>query len=199
MDNVPLTMDSPQEDEIATNMLSGGASAYFLFYFMRVYRRFISLVTFDTPAAKLYFLPRWLRAFRYFVRKISLGAREGQRLLFKSPGHIARISMLDAEFDHDARFVVVHRHPYEVFQSNCYALIDKYMRPYTALQTFNAEQAQRFVLETKRLEMDAFKRDRAVLSDARITAIAYEDLVRDRVGILRDVLCEARVGIYIRF
>eukprot|EP00171_Calliarthron_tuberculosum_P003285 IDg3285t1 len=156
MDNVPLTMDSPQEDEIATSLLSGGASLYVASNFIRDYRRFMPLMAFDTPAAALHYLPRWRRAFHYFLRKISLGARGGQRLLLKSPVHTARLRLLDAEFDHDARFVVVHRHPYDIFQSNCNALVDRYKRPYVALQTFDAEQAQRSVLGEIRAVMDAF-------------------------------------------
>lgn len=115
MDAMPLHLDLPGEDEIATTLLSGGASAYMPLFFMRRFAQFLPLLTLDDalPADAA----RWEAAFLLFLRKVTYatgGAR--RRLVIKSPVHTSRVPHLLRLFPR-AQFIYVHRDPRAVLQS----------------------------------------------------------------------------------
>lgn len=142
MDNMALAWNSPQEDELAVNQLSAGASAYMPLMFMRrerLFRRYYSMK--DAAAGEL---ERWRDAFLYFCKKLQLssgGTRK--RLLLKSPVHTARVNLFHAMFP-KATFIFIHRHPYEVFQSAVHMADAYYWQCYFQLPT--AEDVQEFIL-----------------------------------------------------
>ena len=111
MDSVSMAPDLPQEDEWAM-ALTCGRSPYLAKYFPRRaahYERYISFR--GVPAAEV---EEWKRSFLRFLKKLTLKHR--RPLLLKSPAHTARIRLLLELFPR-ARFVFLHRDPYEVFQS----------------------------------------------------------------------------------
>ena len=116
MDAMPLHLDLPGEDEIATTLLSGGASAYMPLFFMRRFAHFLPLLTLDdAPPADA---ARWEAAFLLFLRKVTYatgGAR--RRLVIKSPVHTSRVPHLLRLFPR-AQFIYVHRDPRAVLQSS---------------------------------------------------------------------------------
>ena len=123
MDNMALSFDTPQEDELATNVLSAGASPYMPLVFMRherEYRQYLALKDEDMtdPAGKA----RWVSSFTYILRKITLYYQRARhstsphRLLLKSPVHTSRIALLLQLFP-NAQFIYMHRHPERVLQS----------------------------------------------------------------------------------
>ena len=129
MDTMPLHFDLPQEDECATNILSGGLSYYMPLWFMKQEKKFRKYLDFDPvdggSAAEEH---KWCEAFSYLLKKLVLRQKfarqraggtshEGiPRLLLKSPIHTARIPLLRRMFP-NAKFVYIHRHPDEVFCS----------------------------------------------------------------------------------
>ena len=58
----------------------------------------------------------WKRDFIFLLRKISL-ANHGKQLVLKSPPNTARINLLLSLFP-KAKFIFIHRNPYEVYASN---------------------------------------------------------------------------------
>jgi hypothetical protein len=105
MDNVLLDFDLPQEDELATNVLSNGTSPYMPLFFMsqepeyRPYFAFEDDAKNDDEALPQQQMAedrkRWTRAFYYLCQKLTLrsmrkngGAK--RRLVLKSPVHTAR-------------------------------------------------------------------------------------------------------------
>jgi hypothetical protein len=71
----------------------------------------------------------WKEAFVHLCRKLTLravrrgigggGSSGAPRLLLKSPIHTARIPLIRQIFP-KAKFVYIHRDPYEVFSSSCH-------------------------------------------------------------------------------
>lgn len=114
MDNMDLGFDLPQEDEIATNVLSAGTSPYMPIVFMPQARRFFPFFTFRQASANA--LEQWTNAFLHLLRKLTVRHGEDRRLVLKSPVHTARIALLLKLFP-DAQFIYLHRNPYEVFCS----------------------------------------------------------------------------------
>lgn len=69
MDNMTLTFDIPQEDELASSAMSGGLSPYMALVFPQKFRYFLDRLTFETPDSSKDF-NSWLSAFRYLLKKV---------------------------------------------------------------------------------------------------------------------------------
>eukprot|EP01041_Mallomonas_annulata_P001541 gene1541-2978_t len=126
MDDMPLHFELPQEDECATNLLSGGCSYYMPLWFMKQETTFRKYFDFSLElGAKTEDENRWTTSFIYLMKKLTIRAHNDdkrqrrttrRRLLIKSPIHTARIPLLRRIFP-KARFIYIHRDPYEVLQS----------------------------------------------------------------------------------
>jgi hypothetical protein len=93
MDNMELHMDLPQEDELATTMLSGGISPYMPLYFMGKAEKFLKWTHFRD--ADVSDFRRWRESFVYFLKKVTY--RNGgpdKRMVIKSPVHTGRVRLL---------------------------------------------------------------------------------------------------------
>jgi hypothetical protein len=110
-DEVALTPGVPSEDEVALCTLTG-LSPYMAWYFPRGRSHYDRYLTFrGVPDEEI---ARWGHALTSFLKKLTL--KHGRPLALKSPPHTARIRLLLDLFP-DARFVHIHRDPYEVFRS----------------------------------------------------------------------------------
>lgn len=72
MDSMPLHFDLPQEDECATNILSGGKSYYMPLWFMRQephFRRYLDFS--DADGGTKHDEDDWTKSFLYLMKKIS--------------------------------------------------------------------------------------------------------------------------------
>lgn len=110
MDNVKLDVSQPQEDEYALIKLSLDSPLEKLIF----------------PKSKQYFLldhtdfyPKninhWKKSLHYFCLRLSF--TKGKRVLLKNPFHSMRIPLL-LEMYPKAKFIHIHRHPYEVIPSS---------------------------------------------------------------------------------
>lgn len=179
MDNVPLGFDLPQEDEIATNVMSAGTSPYMPLFFMQQEPEFRLFYAFDDDSdsnSDGYLEPRrmaaarkqWTEAFLLLLRKLTLReARQRQsssspstrrrRLLLKSPVHTARIPLLLQLFP-DAQFIYIHRHPYDVLRSAMHMADTTYW--YTYFNTPSDDQIMEFILRQYEILYDRYEAGR---------------------------------------
>lgn len=93
---------------------------------------------------------RWVDAFLYLMKKLSYRNKlmsspndALKRLLIKSPIHTARVPLLRRLFP-KAKFVYIHRDPFEVFQSAAHMADTAYW--YCYLNTPSDEQVVEFIL-----------------------------------------------------
>lgn len=124
MDDMTIDDASPQEDEFA--LLSMGArSPYEALMVPQHFKDALALADpADLPHAEQ---AEWKATFLTFCHGVS-AADGGKRLLLKSPPHGYRIETL-RQILPDAKFVVLVRNPYEVFESSVRmwsALFDRY-------------------------------------------------------------------------
>ena len=153
MDSMPLHFDLPQEDECATNILSGGKSYYMPLWFMQQepsFRRYLDFSEADGGTKQDE--DAWVRSFLYLMKKISLRERKSvrntcgsppRRLLIKSPVHTGRVPLLRKLFPR-AKFLYIHRDPYEVLASAAHMADTAYWFCY--LNTPTDEQVTEFIL-----------------------------------------------------
>ena len=170
IDNIPVNPDSPQEDEIAIANMSE-VSFYHGIYFPRAFaenvRRGLFFDGCSTPDIR-----GWQRRFRYFLRKLYV--HQGRRpLLIKNPVYTGRFAMLREMFP-AAKFVHIHRNPYDVFVSmrNFY---QKLLKEF-ALQGYDHVDIDETVLAVYERMMRDYERDAAAVGPDRLVELRYDDL-----------------------
>lgn len=181
MDNMSWPMDAPQEEEIPLAKITP-YSWYLQFLFPRnAVASFGRSVLFDGAPP---------RARREVKRKLDRLLRtaslhdDGKQLLLKNPVNTARISLL-LELYPDARFVFMHRSPYEVFSSTVH--LHEKILALTALQTVTPEQIETNVVEIYRLVLQRYLDERDLIAPDRLVEVPYEHLDRDPVGTLEEI------------
>jgi omega-hydroxy-beta-dihydromenaquinone-9 sulfotransferase len=187
MDNVPLGFDLPQEDEIATNVMSTGTSPYMSLFFMKQEPEFRPFYAFDDTALRNkhdnndeYLEPslmaearkQWTESFLHLLRKLTVRDERRQRqtsssssssstlkrrLLLKSPVHTARIPLLLQLFP-EAQFIYMHRHPYDVLRSAMHMADTTYW--YTYLNTPTDDQIMEFILRQYEILFERYEMGR---------------------------------------
>ena len=192
MDKMPLHFDLPQEDECATNLLSHGRSYYMPLWFMRQEPQFRKFLDFsEEDGGTEQDEEEWTRSFIHLMKKLTLRNNmrmerersssssslsiKKRRLLVKSPIHTARVPLLRKLFP-KARFIYVHRNPYEVFQCAAHMANTAYW--YCSLNCPTNEQIIEFILwqfhSMDKKYYKAFKDSEK--HDHDIMEIAYTDL-----------------------
>ena len=181
MDNVPLTIDLPQEDEIALAAL--GAPSFFncLYFPQDLKQAFAANVLFEgLPPDEV---RNWERKIRYYLAKLSL-RKGGRQLLIKNPAHSARIGRLTKLFP-GCRFIHLHRHPYDVFAST----LKFYQRmiPVVGLQAWNPSSLNDHVLWAYQRLMTVLIESLDRLPADRYLEISYNDLVDSPVTTIEHI------------
>ena len=174
MDSMPLHFDLPQEDELGTNVLSGGVSPYTMLYFMTAYKHLLPFYRSPPPA--------WTTAFLFLLRKLTLRARRQntpERLLLKSPVHTARVRHLLSIFP-DAKFVHIQRNPVDVLASSIHMANTTYS--YTYLSRAEPSTVLEFILSQNETLWSALDGDRELLHCGNFVEVKYEEFCADPVA-----------------
>ncbi len=180
MDNVKNGVGEPQEDEFAL-VASGLSFMLSLLVFPRTggnYGRYLSLRS-ATPSE----VDAWKAALMWFLRKLTF--KHGRPLILKSPGHTSRIKIL-LELFPDAKFVHIHRDPYDVFRSSQHTW-SKVMS-WWALQE-QAPGADAVIRDYVEV-FDAYFEQRHLIPDENYCEVAFDDLERNPIGEVRRIYDE---------
>ncbi|MEQ1569463.1 MAG: sulfotransferase [Myxococcota bacterium] len=172
-DNVKHGWHEAAEDEIALAKLTG-LSPYIAFMFPHEaarYEKYIDFIECGTAERE-----KWKDGFKYFVKKIMLQTG-GKRVVVKSCTHTARIRIILEMFP-NAKFVHIHRHPYEVFASTMH------MRSHTDWENFfhlpdtdpDLVRKQQTLALGQRI-FDRVIEDRNLIPEGNYVELAYRDLV----------------------
>lgn len=168
MDNMVLSMYTPHEDEFALAALSG-VSPYINWLFPQ--RTNGSLAVLDPQKLDPQDLERWKNAFMYFLKALSFS--KGRRIVFKSPPHCGRVAAL-LELTPRAKFIHIHRNPYEVFLSS--QKMWRYGAGPTHLQAPDPGLIEETILSWYEELFLLLERDRKLVSPENYTEIRFEDL-----------------------
>lgn len=171
-DAVAVHPAMPMEDEFAIAAMSG-ASHLLRYAFPHDWNRFERFLTLDHATDDE--VRQWRDALLHFAQ--SLTRFNGKPLVLKSPPHTAKIPHLLALFP-DARFVFLHRHPYEIAAS-MEAMIQTTL-PISTLHRATPDVADA-VDQTFATTVRAYLRDRSRIPSGRLVEVAYDDLVADPV------------------
>jgi omega-hydroxy-beta-dihydromenaquinone-9 sulfotransferase len=185
-DNVKMGMYEPQEDEFALNCLTQISPLLSLAFPRRAghYNRFITLRD-CTPAE----VARWKTTLHWLVKKLTFKHR--RPLVLKSPCHTARIRLLLEVFP-DAKFVHIHRNPYDVFLSSRHLM--QTAARYSTLQRLNHTRLEESTLHDCQVVFAAFFEERDLIPAGRLHEIRFENLENDPLGQLRGLYDSLQLG-----
>jgi hypothetical protein len=167
-DNVELTIDAPQEEEMALGSLNP-LGYYCAYYFPRsMVEHFERTVFFEGVTEEE--REGFRQAYLTLVKKLSL-VRGGKQLLFKNPPSTARIALLKELFP-GARFIYIHRNPYEVYASS----LNRYYRLMHAFawQDFADVDFEDMVLYKYRRLLQGYLAQRASIPPSDLVETSYE-------------------------
>ena len=178
-DNVRFGWQRPGEEGAAVALLSRCASEFGTVFPRRRdhYSRYYTLE--NVSAAEL---ERWRAAMLHFLRKLTV--RHGPKpFVLKTPVNVARVGLL-AELFPDARFVYIHRNPYDVARSQLgmRATVPLHRR----LQRVDDTDAGAFIEHLGRI-MDRALSEMRELRAEQVTEIRFADLAADSVATMHAV------------
>lgn len=181
MDNVPVTVDAPWEEEMALTS-TGRMSFYHVSFFPRCMERiFAEAVMFNGGDPAL--VAAWQRQYLGFVRKVQF-AQSGMPLLLKNPANTARIRWLREMFP-GARFIHIRRDPYKVFASTVHLYLK--VQEEWGLHDTDRERVAKHVLDSYPKLMRAYFEQRDALDDNELIEVSYRELQEDPLNMLRRI------------
>ena len=167
LDNISVNGRLPFEDELATCRTL--ASPYLQWAFPRSHYDYNQYITFRNVPDQT--VEEWKAALVFFYKKLTW--KYNRPLLLKSPPHTGRIKIL-LELFPDARFIHIHRNPYEVFRSTKRANV--IMANLSQFQKPHAPESDTCILERYRHMYDVFFEERQLVPRQQFCDIQYEDL-----------------------
>jgi len=182
IDNIPLSMDNPEEEDVAIHNVSHYSYLHMYTFPRRARYYFERYITFfsDLPES---ILAEWKEIYLTILRKGTLRCG-GRRLVIKNCADSARIRTLLDLFS-DAKFIHIYRNPYHVFRSTLF--LYRTVVPRAQLHGINPDEIETWVVRFYTQLMQKFLADKAVIPAGNLVEVKYEDLEKAPLAQLRKV------------
>jgi len=170
IDNIPLSLDMPQEEEYCIANLSPYSFLH-VFSFPRLAPQFFDrYVQFNNMSEET--LMEWKQIYLQVLRKASF-LSNGARLVLKNPAHSGRLSTI-LELFPDGKFIHIYRNPYHVFLSTLW--LYKIVLFRSQVQHIDWEQVEENILTFYAQLMRKFLLDKSLIPSRNLFEIKFEDL-----------------------
>ncbi len=177
-DNVKLTLDEPQEEEMALGNLNP-IGYYNIYYFPQDMEHHQQRALFFKGASDKE-KASFQKNYKFLVQKLSL-VKGGKQVLLKNPPSTTRMPMIKEMFP-NAKFIHIVRNPWPVFSSS----VGKFARLYNAFawQDFQNVDLAGFTLRNYEELMRGYLKDREEmnLSSSDLFETSYEKITADPLG-----------------
>ena len=180
-DNVSFGATAPMEEERAI-CASTLLSIQMARHFPRMRERFLSYLTMRDASAEE--RQAWKASIDRFARKILLRQGRHKTVLFKAPDHTAKVALI-LELYPDARFVHIHRDPYEVYRST--RKMERDTVPLYAYQRPDDDTLDSFILWRYRAMYDAYFDDIKGIPDGQLVEISFAELDREPMAVMERI------------
>ena len=185
MDNVKITLDSPQEEDVAVAAVSRLSAVHQLAFPKRgreLLAKYVMMGTGPdgTPDGSLSAqeLRQWERVYVREVRKVVLHSG-GKPPMLRNALNIARADHLARLFP-GAKFIHIVRNPYAVYPSMMH--LNRTLLPLYQLDDYDWDEVEQQLVDGYKLMMSKYMRNREQIPDERFAEVRYEDLDRDPLG-----------------
>lgn len=176
MDNMLISLNTPQEEEMALAALSL-TSSYHQWWFPRhagaYFERYGLQRGISAREAR-----RWRETYRWLLQKLTV-RNNGRQILLKNPANTGRVKALMEAFP-GAKFIHIHRNPYEVFVSTQH--LYRTMLPSIQLQTISQAEIDRNILQFYESMMSKLADEQQSIPAGDFAEVRFEDLEADPLG-----------------
>jgi len=182
IDNIPLSMDNPEEEDLAIANMSPYSYLHMYSYPRRATYFFETYITYfgNLPKSTL---DKWGKVYLLILRKATLKAG-GKRLVIKNCADSARIKAL-LELFPDAKFIHIYRNPYNIFRSTQH--LYRVVMERTQLQEIGQGEHENWVLRFYSQLMQKLLADKSLIPAGNLVEVKYEDLDREPLAQLRKI------------
>jgi omega-hydroxy-beta-dihydromenaquinone-9 sulfotransferase len=176
----PLSFRFPGEEDAAmTTALNPRGAQWGFFFPKKMNDYFRKYVLFENiPATEK---AAWTRDYVYLLKKISL-ASHNKQLVLKSPPNTARIKLLLSLFP-EAKFILIHRNPYEVYASN--KRFWKVTQRMYALGGTGSFDINAMIQDTFAQTMQRYLLEKNLIPHGQLVELAYDDFLKNPVENMR--------------
>jgi len=177
---LPLSFRFPgEEDATMTTSVNPRGAQWGYFFPKKMNEYFQKYVLFENiPASEL---EAWKKEFVFLLKKISL-ANQNKQLVLKSPPNTARIKLLLGLFP-NAKFILIHRNPYEVYASN--KRFWKVTQDTYALGGTRSLDTNTTILDTYSKMMHRYLLEKGLIPHGQLVELPYEDFIKNPVTCMR--------------
>lgn len=180
MDNVGMSMFSPSEEDQAVANISVTAGVHsFFFPKNRSYFNKYTTLRDASPKEK----KAWQKAYDMVLRIVTV-SNKGKRLLLKNPSNTARPKEL-AELYPDAKFIFIHRNPFDVYRSTL--ILQKKMTYTQYLQDMTDADIDDMIFENYSELLKAYIAKRNSVPAGNLIEISYDELNADGMATMKKV------------
>ena len=177
---IPLNWKYPgEEDGTMTTSVNQGGAQWGYFFPKMMDKQFRKYVLFEGIAECE--LEKWKKDFVFLLKKISV-ANHNKQLVLKSPPNTARIKLLLSLFP-NAKFIFIHRNPYEVYLSN--KKFWKVTKSIYAIGAYKSVDVNAIILDTYTKMMNRYLLEKNLVPKGQLVEIAYEDLINKPLQSMR--------------
>ena len=198
----PFSFRYPGEEDAAmTTALNPGGVQWGHIYPKLMEKQFRKYVLFEdiSPSEK----EAWERDFIFLLKKISL-ANYGKQLVLKSPPNTARIKLLLSLFP-KAKFIMIHRNPYEVYASN--KRFWKVTNETYGMGDLQSVDVNAFILDTYAKTTQRYLLEKDMIPEGQLIEVRYEDFIQKPLENMRKIYetlhlddfgyCESKMQSYV--
>ncbi len=174
MDNMEINWDAPQEDDIATAIMSQVSPYMFLSRPHDTECFWKALEIEKLPAAEQ---DRYKSCLVHLLKKMTYQSQK--RIMLKSPFHTYHVELL-AELFPNAKFLYIHRNPYHVIRSGCH--LRRRMIEENSLGRPVFRNVEDEIISTYQLAFERYEQQRSAIPDGNLHEISYENLAADPIA-----------------
>jgi len=186
-DNIEINANAPTEEEHSLTNLTH-RSGMQSFFFPRNITYFNEYNLFETSNTNV---EKWKKSYNHMLKEISYYNGSDKRLLLKNPHNTARIEKLQ-ELYPNAKFIFIHRNPYEVYNST----VHLYKSTITSqfLQDFSENEIEERVLYCYEKTMKAYLKQKRAIHPSKIIEVSYDDLSKEPLACLKTIYEQLDLG-----
>ena len=181
IDNMTWSIDSPQEEEMALGNMSPYSLYHWWSFPQNAKQYFDRYAIFKDVTSEE--IETWKEKYLEVIKAATFNM-QGRRLVIKNPANTGRIPILLEMFP-NAKFIFLHRNPYEVFLStrNLY----KKTLPYSQLQEISDEEIDANILTFYKDMMQHYLDDRSLIPRRNLIEIGYRELDKTPLPVMRRI------------
>ncbi|WP_228853310.1 sulfotransferase family protein [Aegicerativicinus sediminis] len=179
---IPMSFKYPgEEDGTMTTSLNTQGSQWGYFFPKSMLKHFQKFVMFEHISERE--KSTWINDMVFIHKKISY-ANKGKQLILKSPPNTARIKLWLSIYP-KARFIFIHRNPYDVYSSNK-RFWEVTHRIY-ALGSYKSVDTKEIIFHTYSQMMDRYLAEKEMIPKGQLAEVAYLDMMSSPLATMKGI------------